>query len=101
MSKYFAGIRPSEAGYGKVEIKPQYSMSDKLKCTVPSVKGLITLDYEKVSNIYSVDLSLPQRIKTVVYIPKGADVTVNSDLIYSNGEYVNNIAASDIEIIVL
>lgn len=101
MSKYFAGIRPSEAGYGKVEIKPQYSMSDKLKCTVPSVKGLITLDYGKVSNIYSVDLSLPQGIKTVVYIPKGADVTVNSELIYSNGEYVNNIASSDIEIIVL
>ena len=100
MSKYFAGIRPVDAGYEKVEIKPQYSMSDRMNCTVPSVKGLITLDYEKVSDVYNVDLTLPQGVKAVISVPKGAVLTVNSKVLYSNGEYVNSDSLSDVEIIV-
>ena len=78
MSKHFAGITPLEAGYEKVEIKPQYNLSDSMSCTVPSVKGLITLDYEKTSENYTVNLTLSQGMKAVLYVPKGADVNINS-----------------------
>lgn len=78
MSKYFAGIAPIEAGYEKVKIEPQYSLSDSLSCTVPSVKGLITLDYEKTDGIYTVNLTLPEGMKAVLYVPTGAVVKVNS-----------------------
>lgn len=98
MSKHFAGITPLEAGYEKVGIKPQYTLSDSMSCTVPSVKGLITLDYEKISEDYVINLTLPQGMKAVLYAPANATVTVNSEIYYRNAEYVNG-KVGDVEII--
>ena len=89
MSKHFAGITPLEAGYEKVNINPQYTLSDSISCTVPSVKGLIMLSAQKTSDGYIVDLALAQDTDTVLYIPEGAVVNINSELYYKNGEYVN------------
>lgn len=97
MSKYFAGVSPIEAGYEKVKIDPQYTISDTMNCTVPSVKGLITLNTEKEAENYSVDLTVPKGMKAVLYVPEGADVTVNSETYYQNGEYVNR--TGNVEII--
>lgn len=79
MSKHFAGITPLEAGYEKVKIAPQYTLYDRLSCTVPSVKGLITLNYTKTDGNYNISLTIPESISAVLYIPKGADITVNSE----------------------
>ncbi len=99
MSKHFAGITPKEAGYEKVKIEPQYTLSDSISCTVPSVKGLITLNYEKADRDYIIDLTLPQGIKAVLYVPDGAKVNINSEPYYQNGEYVNSDKAGDVEIV--
>ena len=99
MSKHFAGITPIEAGYKKVKIQPQYTLSDSMNCTVPSVKGLITLDYEKVSGDYIIDLTLPEGLKVVLYVPKGAVVNINSEPFYQNGEYVNGNKKGNVEIV--
>ena len=90
MSKHFAGIAPLEAGYDKVKINPQYTMSDSMSCTVPSVKGLITLNYNKTDNMYIINLSVPKDLKTVLYVPAEATVNINSQLYYQNGKYLNN-----------
>ncbi len=90
MSKHFAGVTPLEAGYEKVKIDPQYALSDNMNCTVPSVKGLITLDYEKADGDYIINLTLPQDMKAVLYVPTGAVVNINSKPYYQNGEYINN-----------
>ncbi|MBQ6864943.1 MAG: alpha-L-rhamnosidase N-terminal domain-containing protein [Clostridia bacterium] len=89
MSKHFAGITPLSAGYEKVKIDPQYTLSDSMNCTVPSVKGFITLDYEKNSDNYIINLTLPQDMNAVLYVPAGAIVNINSTPYYQNGEYVN------------
>ena len=89
MSKHFAGITPLEAGYEKVEIKPQYALSDSMQCTVPSVKGLITLDYKNVGGNYVINLTLPQDMKAVLYAPDNAAISINSEVYYQNGGYVN------------
>lgn len=99
MSKHFAGIAPIEAGYEKVKIDPQYALSDTLSCTVPSVKGLITLNYEKTSDNYIINVTLPENMKTVLYIPEGAEVSINSELYYQNGEYINDSSADSVEIV--
>ncbi|MBQ5904448.1 MAG: glycoside hydrolase [Clostridia bacterium] len=99
MSKHFAGIAPLEAGYEKVKIDPQYALSDTLSCTVPSVKGLITLNYEKTSDNYIINVTLPENMKTVLYIPEGAEVSINSELYYQNGEYINDSSADSVEIV--
>jgi hypothetical protein len=98
MSKYFAGITPLEAGYEKVEINPQYALSDSMTCTVPSVKGLITLNYEKTEAEYVINLTLPQGVKTVLYVPDNSVVNINSEVYYQNGEYINN-GIRDVEIV--
>ena len=98
MSKHFAGISPIEAGYKKVKIEPQYSLSDTMSCTVPSVKGLITMEYEKIDNKFIIELTLPQDIKTVLYVPTGATVNINSEVYYKNGDYVNG-EISNVEIV--
>ena len=98
MSKHFAGITPLEAGYEKVKINPQYTLSDSMNCTVPSVKGLIVLDYEKNSGDYIINLTLPKGVKAVLNVPAGAVVNINSELYYQNGEYVNGNEIRDVEI---
>ena len=97
MSKHFAGITPASAGYEKVEINPEYSLSDSMNCTVPSVKGLITLKYEKTAEMYIVNVTVPQNMKTVLYVPTNAVVYINSAVYYQNGEYVNG-GNTDVEI---
>ena len=89
MSKHFAGITPAEAGYEKVKIDPQYTLSDSISCTVPSVKGLITLNYEKVDENYVINITVPEDVNAVLYVPTGAVVNINSAPYYQNGEYVN------------
>ena len=96
MSKHFAGITPLEAGYEKINVNPQYGMFETMNCTVPSVKGLITLDYKNVSGNYVIDLTVPEGVQTVLYVPEGADVTVNSVAYYQNGGYVGNAGCVDI-----
>ena len=87
MSKHFAGITPLEAGYEKVKIDPKYTLSDSMTCTVPSVKGLITLDYKNTNGSYNINLYFSQDMNVVLYIPTGATVNINSETYYKNGEY--------------
>ncbi len=95
MSKHFAGITPIEAGYEKVKIDPQYTLSDSMSCTVPSVKGLISLDYEKSDN-YNINLTLPQDMNAVIYVPADAVININSEVYYQNGEYANGVGNVEI-----
>lgn len=98
MSKYFAGITPLEAGYEKIKIDPQYTLSDTISCTVPSAKGLITFNSKKAEKNFIINVTLPQDIKTILYIPENAIVNINSTLYYQNGEYINS-KTSNVEII--
>ena len=99
MSKHFAGITPLEAGYETVKINPQYDLSDNLSCTVPSVKGLITLNYQKTDGDYIINLDLPEDMKIVLYVPEKAVVNINSETCYKNGKYVSVDKISNAEII--
>lgn len=99
MSKHFAGISPLEAGYEKVNIEPQYTLSESMSCTVPSVKGLITLEYKIVSGKYVIDLTIPQGVKADLSVPDNAVVKINSELYYQNGEYENDANSFGVEII--
>ncbi len=99
MSKHLAGIAPLEAGYEKVKIAPQYTLSDTMSCTVPSVKGLITLDYEKLDENFIIDLTIPQNMNTILYVPDGAIVNINSKVYYQNGAYENG-EIDNVEIII-
>lgn len=98
MSKHFAGITPAEAGYEKVKIDPQYTLFDSLSCTVPSVRGLITLSYEKNDGEYAVDLIIPEDMNADLFVPTGAAVSINSKPYYRNGEYISGEKSGNVNI---
>ena len=98
MSKHLAGITPIEAGYELVEINPQYELYSNLNCTVPSVKGLITLNYENANGNQMVNLTLPSGTTAKLYVPSSGIVTLNGELYYHSGEYING--ATSVEVVV-
>ncbi len=51
------------------------------------MKGLITLDYKKTAENYVINLTVPEGVHTILYVPTGAVVNVISK---PNGEYINN-----------
>jgi hypothetical protein len=65
-----------------------------MKCTVPSVKGLITLEYKNTNEGYTISLTLPEGMNADLYIPAGANVIINSEPYYQNGEYIKGSAGS-------
>ncbi len=89
MSKHFAGITPVEAGYEKVRIAPEYTLSDNMSCTVPSVKGLITLNYKMNEGKYIINFTLPEDVKAEIDVPENAEVYINSDIYYKDNQYVD------------
>ncbi len=89
MSKHFAGITPVEAGYEKVRIAPEYTLSDNMSCTVPSVKGLITLNYKMNEGKYIINITLPEDVQAEIAVPYNAEVYINSDIYYKDNQYVN------------
>ena len=92
MSKHFAGIRPLEAGYEAIEIRPQYSVQNSLSCTVPTVKGYVTLDYRTENGNTLVDVTYPEGTETLLYLPQNAVVTANGKAVsaekLSGAEYI-------------
>ena len=47
-------------------------------------------------NFIVIDLTVPEGVQTVLYVPEGADVTVNSVAYYQNGGYVGNTESVEI-----
>ena len=69
-----------------------------MSCTVPSVKGLITMNYEKSSDEYIINLVIPQGVKAYVCVPYDSVVFINSEMYYQKGEYINGGQIGNVEI---
>lgn len=84
MSKYIAGIKPTKAGYDEFIIKPQYDSFTEIHCTVPSVKGLITLDY----NSSNLSIELPENANATLYVPANCSpLSDDAVFVMSDGNY--------------
>ena len=59
-----------------------------MTCTVPTVKGLITVHYKKTDEKYLVNITLPEDIRADVYVPTGAEVNINSVVFDNNNDSV-------------
>lgn len=69
MSKYIAGIRPTDTAYKTFEIKPRMCGLNQIKCAVPSAKGMILLDMEKGSDCVKMRVTIPENSTADVYLP--------------------------------
>lgn len=90
MSKYFAGIRPLEAGYSKFVIKPQLTAPDTVRCIVPSVKGYISVTETKTETGFTLDASVPNDTTAIIYLPyaDGQSVKLNDSFVYRDNAFV-------------
>ena len=91
LSKYFAGIRPLKAGYSEFTIRPQMTEPDTIKCTVPSVKGLISVTETKNDSAFVLDAKVPEGTTVFICVPyeEGQTVKLNDSIVYQDGRYVN------------
>lgn len=69
MSKYLAGIRPTEPGYERFEIKPSIGIVNEMECVVPAVKGLISLTLRSSNQGITMTVIIPENTVADVYIP--------------------------------
>ena len=88
MQQYMLGIKPLEPQLGKVQIKP-LDFKGKLryvKGKYPTDKGDILLKWTKGDNDFQMDITIPDNIKTNIYIPKCG---VNGGSVLINGRKIN------------
>ena len=89
MSKYFAGVRPLEAGYSSFIIKPQLIEPDTVNCVVPSVKGYIKVTEKKTESAFVIDAAVPKDTEAVIYVPfsDGQRIKFGDKVIYENNSF--------------
>ena len=92
MSQYMAGIEPAEAGYTKFSVKPMLGDLTSLECTVPSVRGYITVNISsEPGKEFSLSLKAPANTEAIVGIPRlgpaGSNLQIkyHDAVIYENG----------------
>ena len=69
MSKYIAGIRPTDTAYSEFEIKPRLCGLSYIKCRVPSAKGKISLDLHRLDGGIEMTVTVPENSVASVYLP--------------------------------
>ncbi len=89
LSKYFAGVRPTKAGYAAYVIRPQLTKPDTVECVVPSVKGYIRVTEAKTDRSFTLDAVLPKDAAAQIFLPyaDGQTVRSNGAVIYRNGRF--------------
>lgn len=81
------GIDPEGAGFRKFIIKPMVVGDLKwVKGSFQSVSGLISVEWKREGDLFSLDLSVPANTSTIVYIPIG-----NKSDIKESGNQINKV----------
>ena len=75
IDKYYAGIKPIEAGYNKILIEPKLGTIDNLTSKVPTPNGEIELDIQKSEMGFNI------KVKTIgitdIKLPIGKEIKIN------------------------
>ena len=66
------GIRPTEPGWSRCEIRPQTATLTGADCRVPTIKGPISLSISNSEESYTMQVDIPVGIAADIYIPRPA-----------------------------
>ncbi|MCV9386654.1 alpha-L-rhamnosidase-related protein [Reichenbachiella ulvae] len=96
LSRYIAGIKPTEVAWSRFEVKPNLLHLSQVKQIVPSVKGNIILEVNKDQSSYRLDLTSPDQTKATIYIPypdkSTSQVVVNGKIVWKKGGIKSGLA---------
>lgn len=91
LSRYIAGIKATDVGWSKFEVKPNMAHLSSVAQIVPSVKGNIKLKVHKTEKIYIMNLVSPKETTATLFIPKSKSISVNGKLFYKKGKIKKNL----------
>ena len=88
LSKYVAGIAPTAPGYARYRVAPSLGALNRLRCTVPSVRGPIGLNIARDCGVWTMTLESPKGTTARVGVPKafGERIDVPAERIGYAGE---------------
>ena len=90
LSKYIAGVEPTQAAWSEYQIMPTLLHIKQLKKTIPTVKGNIDISMNVNDYSFQMALTSPNQTSAIVGIPKSGkeikEVWVNEKLIWKKGK---------------
>ena len=72
--RYVVGIRPLEAGFGKIAIAPHTSTLKQVEAVVPTIRGGVAATINNTEQSYTLALKIPANTTAEVSLPATGDV---------------------------
>jgi len=95
LSKYIAGVEPTDVAWSKYNITPTLLHFTSLEKTIPTVKGIVAIDIKVMGEQYHMELVSPENTLAVVGVPKTGkeikQVVVNGKEVWKNNKFKNRI----------
>ena len=95
LSKYIAGVKPSNVAWSRYEIMPTLLHFTRLKKSIPTVKGIVAFDIKVRGEQYEMELVSPENTVATVGVPKRGieikQVEVNGMEVWKNDKFKNRI----------
>lgn len=90
LSKYIAGVEPTNLAWSEYQIMPNLVHFKQLKKVIPTVKGNINIEINKTESSYQLQLTSPEHTTSLIGIPKTGkeikEVSVNGKIVWKKGK---------------
>lgn len=67
--RYLVGVRPLEAGFGRMTISPQTSALARVEALVPTIRGGVDVEIDSSAKAYRMRVEIPSNTVAVVDLP--------------------------------
>lgn len=96
LSKYVAGVEPTEVAWDEYQIMPTLVHFNHLNNTIPTVKGEIVVEIIKTDDSYQLLLESPENANAIIGIPKSeqhiTSVKINGKTVWKKGKLEKKIS---------
>jgi hypothetical protein len=81
--RYLMGVQPLSPGYGYVQIKPQPGSLEWASMDIPTIKGMIHVEFAQELETFTLRVTLPANTQAKVYLPK---LDIDDALVWVDGD---------------
>ena len=91
LSKYIAGISPTDVAWKSFEVLPNMAHMKHIKQLVPSIQGDIEFKITRAKNDIKMQLNVPEGVSAIVGVPKQyfnvSTVKINGKRVWRKGDF--------------
>lgn len=70
---YFLGVTPARPGFSAISIEPRTGLLRWAKGTVPTVRGLVEVEWEKTGRDFKFRTNVPEGVPAIIKLPDGSE----------------------------